>query len=520
MTDHYNGIRLHDGENWIKFGGFLGAPVLRGTNGDDRIDNSYRSYDVRTGPELIYGGPGNDVLQGFRGVDVLDGGPGDDWLDGDNKNSTPDRDLLDGGPGADFMDGELGADIFVFARGDSTTGAGDVISDFDPSEGDIIVLQQLGGDLTITGLIDAQRPPPPWTWWYAINNSNFSDYVLTREGGDGVRDDRILTLPDGGKVTLLNVADVTVSAISKSIRVAPHDIFSSFNNSSTWRRDLHTLTEVDTGGTGGDTDDAPSTGGGGAERIIRDGGPGDDRIDGGEGRDWLTGGGGDDDLRGYGENDRLAGNAGDDRLAGMGGRDNLNGGPGDDTIYGGSGNDLLDGESGDDKLYAGSGNDRLYAGSGDDRLSGGSGDDRLFGGGDGDELYGGTGDDELYDEGGAAQLYGGPGDDELSGYGGSDLLSGGPGDDQLRGGDGADIFRFAPGHSSGGDGDVILDFDYAAGDRIMLTGFSSDDATLSNVLDADGDGASDDREITLPDGGEIALLNVGNAVFSIDDIII
>ena len=219
--------------------------------------------------------------------------------------------------------------------------------------------------------------------------------------------------------------------------------------------------------------------------------------------------------------DNLEGGSGDDRLSGGSGDDTLDGGSGNDTLYGGSGDDTLDGGSGNDTLYGGSGNDELRGGDGNNRLSGGSGNDTLYGDGDGDELYGGHGDDHLYGGAGAdGQLYGGPGDDHLYSGAGDALLSGGPGDDELTGGGGADTFRFAPGHSSGGEGDVITDFDYAAGDRIMLTGFSSGDPTLSNRQDADGDGATDDRIITLPDGGEIALLDVGNAVFFIENIII
>ena len=39
-------------------------------------------------------------------------------------------------------------------------------------------------------------------------------------------------------------------------------------------------------------------------------------------------------------------------------------------------------------------------------------------------------------------------------------------------------------------------------------------------MDADGDGATDDREITLPDGGAIALLDVGNTALAMDNFIL
>lgn len=55
-----------------------------------------------------------------------------------------------------------------------------------------------------------------------------------------------------------------------------------------------------------------------------------------------------------------------------------------------------------------------------------------------------------------------------------------------------------------------MDFAPGEGDRILLSGFSSGNATLSDLIDADGDGATDDREITL--------LNVGDVALSLDDL--
>ena len=133
----------------------------------------------------------------------------------------------------------------------------------------------------------------------------------------------------------------------------------------------------------------------------------------------------------------------------------------------------------------------------------------------------------------AVQLDGGPGNDHLTGgvyfdrlngAGGNDILDGGLHSDTLRGGPGADIFIFRPGdalhHESFND--FIVDFDYAAGDRIRLIGFSSDNLALSNSLDADADGFMDDQILTLPDGGRIVLINVGDSLaeLAIENIII
>jgi Ca2+-binding RTX toxin-like protein len=107
------------------------------------------------------------------------------------------------------------------------------------------------------------------------------------------------------------------------------------------------------------------------------GGPGSDRISGGDLRDDLQGG------------------AGNDTLAGGAGRDVLLGNSGNDTINGGADDDLLSGNSGNDFLIGGPGNDLLGGGKGDDHLAGGPGDDELVGGPGKDVLNGGPGNNTL-----------------------------------------------------------------------------------------------------------------------------
>lgn len=133
----------------------------------------------------------------------------------------------------------------------------------------------------------------------------------------------------------------------------------------------------------------------------------------------------------------------------------------------------------------------------------------------------------------AVQLDGGPGNDHLTGgvyfdrlngAGGNDILDGGLHSDELYGGPGADIFIFRPGDALYHEAfsDTIADFDYAAGDRIRLIGFSSNNLALSGLTDHDGDGFLDDQFLTLPDGGRIFLLNVGDSLaeLAIENIII
>ena len=55
--------------------------VLWGGAGDDDIDGE-------GGPDSIIGGAGDDVLKGGDGVDTLEGGAGEDTIDGGPGNDT------------------------------------------------------------------------------------------------------------------------------------------------------------------------------------------------------------------------------------------------------------------------------------------------------------------------------------------------------------------------------------------------------------------------------------------------
>ena len=202
------------------------------------------------------------------------------------------------------------------------------------------------------------------------------------------------------------------------------------------------------------------------------------------------------------------------------------------STAGAGGNDTLYGGDGDDDLYGGG---ELYGGAGDDYLSGGR---KLYGGAGDDGLSSGAGDDQLEGGEGNDWLNGGEGNDTLTGGAGDDRLTGGPGRDTLTGGAGTDIFRFNQAQVSCGcsgsnvrasslEGDVITDFRVAGTDRDALAfgnfnidptrDLESQGLVLSDLTDADGDGATDDRTLTLPDGGTITLLNLGSEALVIDD---
>ena len=75
----------------------------------------------------LNGGSGNDELRGGSGRDRIQGGER--------------RDLIEGGAGADRLTSNDGGDTFAYA---SSADAGDVITDFDGTEGDRLVFYRAG----------------------------------------------------------------------------------------------------------------------------------------------------------------------------------------------------------------------------------------------------------------------------------------------------------------------------------------------------------------------------------------
>lgn len=97
---------------------------------------------------------------------------------------------------------------------------------------------------------------------------------------------------------------------------------------------------------------------GGDKNDTLEGNAGRDFIDGGLGADLIVGGPGNDALRGQGGADRIYGRAGDDVILGNGGNDRIDGGDGFDTLRGGGGNDvLLVADSAIDQLFGDDGTD-------------------------------------------------------------------------------------------------------------------------------------------------------------------
>ncbi|GGJ35035.1 choice-of-anchor I family protein [Neoroseomonas lacus] len=157
--------------------GGLGADTLSGGADADTLVGGFNS-------DLLDGGDGNDVLEGGNGFDTLRGGDGEDTLLGERN-----RDLLDGGIGNDTLDGGDQADTLIGGAGDDvlTGGGGD----------DVFVFGAGGGSDIITDLARFETIR-------ILDGLTVTDQTLGDIGGDAA-DDLVLTLSDGGMITLLDV---------------------------------------------------------------------------------------------------------------------------------------------------------------------------------------------------------------------------------------------------------------------------------------------------------------------------
>jgi Ca2+-binding RTX toxin-like protein len=264
------------------------------------------------GPDLIVGGPGNDVYDLLAGADVFSGGDGDDNViagDGDDLfHGGAGDDTARGGEGDDRLEGQKGDDLLFGEAGN------DII---DGDQGDDRLNGGAGDDFVQGGSGDDR-----------IAGNSGDDKLV---GGSG--DDRLLGRSDND------------------------ELFGGGDNDKL------------NAGSGDDY----LEGGDGDDRMF--GNSGADVMFGGEGNDRMLGRDGDDIMDGGNGNDDVNGGDGDDTVMGGDGNDRLWGGKDDDIVQGGDGNDRIAGNAGDDQLFGGAGDDRLVSREGNDSLTGGEGND-------------------------------------------------------------------------------------------------------------------------------------------------
>jgi subtilisin-like proprotein convertase family protein len=177
-----------DGNDWLA--GQLDADVLIGGKGDDFMTGGAGNDTIEGGDgndwlmgnassevtprkssgnptfnvsdaDRLQGGDGNDAVFGGVGDDTLDGGSGNDWLVGGDGD-----DSVAGGDGADHLSGNAGNDVLDGGRGDDTLSGG---------AGDDFFLFSLGSDRADGDIgLDAIR---------LLGTS--ADYAMAWSGGNG-----------------------------------------------------------------------------------------------------------------------------------------------------------------------------------------------------------------------------------------------------------------------------------------------------------------------------------------------
>lgn len=264
------------------------ADTIYGGNGNDIIDGGLGADQIfgDGGNDTIYGGDGNDSINYGFGNDIVYGGAGDDYIDDlGGADSTPDASTVYGGTGNDFIAGSSGSDSLY------------------------------GGDDNDT-----------------IFGDSGNDYIDAGNGNDTV-------YAGNGEDTVYGGAGIDT-------------IYGSGGN------------DILYGGDGADRIE------GGSEADTIYGGEGADSIDGGTGNDWIYYGAGGDLVYGGDGNDFID----DVDQAATNDAATIYGGAGNDFIYGTSAGDTIYAGVGFDSIYSELGNDVVHFGEGD-YVEGADGDD-------------------------------------------------------------------------------------------------------------------------------------------------
>ena len=424
--------------------------------------------------DVMFGGSGDDTIDGWEGADVLVGGNGNDTLKGGN-TGPPTSDTLYGEEGDDVLDGGVGADRMYGGRGNDT---------------------YFVDDRSTTSDI--------------ANNAGDLAWELQGEGIDTLHTSVEYTLGDDTEIE--NVVSTTSATVTGN----------SLDN---------TMTGQHLRGAGGN-DILYGTG-----LSSLDGGIGNDVIVGSAGVDVMGGGTGNDtfyvdnasdvvnELAGEG-NDRvvalisfvlasgvevelietatvtatnainITGNELVNTINGNNGVNILDGGAGNDILSGFGGDDFLVGGTGADAMSGGLGNDNYYVDDAGDTVSetAGEGTDRIATlvsytlaanasieileatnstSTNAMDLAGNGLDNVVAGNNGANTITGGGGNDTLAGYAGTDTLNGGEGNDTLIAGLGNDTMV----GGLGNDKYYVED----AGDVITEAAGQGTDTAASNV---------------------------------------
>ena len=485
---------------------------LQGRDGNDTLTIDASMGTITT---QIYGGNGDDILNGGAGRDTLVGQAGADQFNGNAGNDylryDSDDTVFNGGAGTLDSARPLGAlttgVTLTSTDIESITGTdfADTI-DLSGATTPVLINGGAGGD-TLTGGAMAD----------SIFGKDGDDTINGGGGNDSLIGGAGADIIDGG-------AGFDKTAYGNSPAGVDVDLERTTQIGGDAQGDMLSNLEA----IGGSTFDDILRGNDSGNRLNGDGGNdliegrgGSDRMDGGAGIDLISYesspvgvraavgqnvaagnfSGGDatgdvvlrsedlvgsefaDILSGFGGNNLINGLGGNDTISGQTGDDILIGGDGNDTLNGGGGADFFDAAGGDDVILAdaddvvaGTNELAVLAGTGNDRLDvqGGAVDWTIAAGTGLEQLNLSAGDD-IVDASAALvgmQINGLNGADTITGTAQADLLQGGNGADTINAGDGDDVLR-------GGNDDDILN---GEGGTDQLLGQAGDD-TLDGGLD-------------------------------------
>ncbi len=368
------------------------------------------------GVDAVWGGDGNDTLVGGEAIDFLWGESGNDELHGesgdDELHGGLGKDTLFGGEGADIIHGEAEEDELHGGSGNDT-----IIGD----NGDDILHGDSGSDTFFaeegndtfdggTGFeTDIDRLD------YSPVNFLFTEVVLDENDAPMERNLGMMALGDQIKFGLSGeVYTDTFTEIETLIGTQFSDIFKNVDVDAVY------------GGSGNDFINQPDIG----RNLF---------LAGEAGKDTIFGGSGDDLISGGADNDLLEGGAGKDTIDGGSGFDSviygrsetgvavdLRGGLASSDGYSDASIDSLisiEGVVGSDHadvLHTQDRKDGTYS-----TAQGGEGNDTIYGHGYRSKIYGNEGDDTLYGRGTSGSMvgttthiYGGHGNDTI--YGNTD----------------------------------------------------------------------------------------------------
>ena len=376
--------------------------VIYGGTGNDYIDGV-------GGDDEIYGGDNDDILLGSAGNDFIEGGAGNDAIKGDGFNVPVEL------QGDDYIDGGTGNDLIWGNSGDDELFGGDGLDTIYGDEGDDYLDGEAGDNFLYGGAGND-----------VIFGGDDNDYI-EGDNNDVAGNDYL----DGGAGN-----DIIIGAGGADEIFGGEGNDQLYGDSSGVASDQQGDDYID--GEGGDN---LLVGYGGNDMLYAAegndtiyGDAGNDYIDAGDGANTIYGGEGNDEIYAGTGADQIDAGMGDDYIDAGDGSNIIVGGEGNNDIHAGVGDDQISCGPGNDYIDAGDGNNIITSGAGDDTINACSGNDQIWGGAGQDEIYGGAGNDQLYDEGGASIIYGGEGNDWIQTTDGDAYLDGGAGDDTLLGG--------------------------------------------------------------------------------------